>query len=262
MSRLFISPLLMLSLLACGDKSDDTGSGSVDDGVGDEVDDTGTALPDYEVDDDGDGYAEVDGDCDFPRALSSGDLDGDGQADVALGMTWGDTYAGVAGDVFVFHGPLSAGSFSQNADTVVTGASTSDYLGAAVAIVEDMNGDGFDELLAGAAGVDTGGSAAGAAYLVHGPVTSGTMDSQASLILTGDSASDFAGNAVARAGDVNDDGAVDLLIGASHRDDAAPTAAVCTWCPAHSRAPRTSRASPTPSSTAPIRPPTWAVGTT
>ncbi|MBI2340789.1 MAG: FG-GAP repeat protein [Deltaproteobacteria bacterium] len=61
----------------------------------------------------------------------------------------------------------------------------------------------------------SGGSDAGAAYLVLGPVTSGTTSlSSADAKLVGEASYDNAGSAVAGAGDVDNDGYDDLLVGA------------------------------------------------
>ena len=54
------------------------------------------------------------------------------------------------------------------ADGKLTGTSSSDQAGRAVAGVGDLDGDGYGDLLVGAYGEDTGGSAAGAAYILLG----------------------------------------------------------------------------------------------
>jgi hypothetical protein len=78
----------------------------------------------------------------------------------------------------------------------------------------DVDADGHGDLLLGAYGNDEGGPAAGAAYLVLGPVT-GTFDlSLANAKLLGETANDWAGADVSGAGDVDSDGHDDILVGA------------------------------------------------
>jgi hypothetical protein len=78
----------------------------------------------------------------------------------------------------------------------------------------DVDADGYDDLLLGDFLNDEGGDGAGAAYLVLGPVT-GTFDlSLADAKLVGETEQDLAGSDVSSAGDVDNDGHADLLIGA------------------------------------------------
>ena len=47
------------------------------------------------------------------------------------------------------------------------GETASDYSGISVDIIEDVNGDGYDDILIGADGNDDGGSSAGKVYLIY-----------------------------------------------------------------------------------------------
>jgi hypothetical protein len=83
----------------------------------------------------------------------------------------------------------------------------------------DVDADGHDDLLVGAWANDEGGSDAGGAYVVLGPV-SGTLDmSLADAKLVGEESGDSAGSSVAGAGDVDANGHDDLLVGARHNRD-------------------------------------------
>jgi hypothetical protein len=106
----------------------------------------------------------------------------------------------------------------SDADAVLIGESSGDQAGSSVAIAGDLDGDGFDDLLVGAPGHDGGGSNAGAAFAVFGPVT-GVFDlASADVALFGEAATDQAGEPVAAAGDVDGDGLQDLLVGAPYGD--------------------------------------------
>ncbi|MBK6505132.1 MAG: FG-GAP repeat protein [Ignavibacteria bacterium] len=79
-----------------------------------------------------------------------------------------------------------------------------------------MNGDGFEDLIAGAPFNDAGGFDAGRAYIYFGGQIINTV---ADVILTGATVSDNFGYSVSKAGDVNGDGYGDVIVGA-HLNDA------------------------------------------
>jgi hypothetical protein len=137
------------------------------------------------------------------------DVDGDTYDDLIIGY---DEDSSSAGSVGVFYGPLSTGLLYSDADVSLTGENSSDLAGNAVAGIRDLDGDGYDELLVGAPGEDTGGSAAGKVYLMAGPVTSGSL-SGATASWTGESAGDSFGTQI-QTGDFDGDGTDDLLIAA------------------------------------------------
>jgi hypothetical protein len=75
----------------------------------------------------------------------------------------------------------------------------------------------MDDILIGAKFEETGGQWAGAAYLVHGPVSGEVSLSFADAKFVGEHEFDLAGTGIA-AGDVNGDGIDDLLVGACYED--------------------------------------------
>ncbi len=102
-------------------------------------------------------------------------------------------------------------------DASFIGENADDESGHSVASAGDVNGDGYDDILIGVPDNDDGGNGAGQTYLIFGKASGWSMDtdlSNADASFIGEDAVDFSGWSVAGAGDVNDDGYDDILIGA------------------------------------------------
>lgn len=136
------------------------------------------------------------------------DLDGDGQADLALGAT-GDQQGGLnAGKVAIFHGPLAGGALSvEQADRTLLGDTEGAYAGSPVRGVPDLDGDGTEDLLVAADALG-----AGQVYLISSGVTE--TISSATLRFEGSEDGDLFGFALSSAADLDGDGAPDLAIAA------------------------------------------------
>ena len=179
----------------------------------------------------GNGF-KISGVADFDVAgfsvSAAGDVNGDGIDDVIIGARGADEGGNSPGASYVVFGQaggfgasLALSSLDGSNGFKISGEANNDYSGFAVSSAGDMNGDGFADLLIGAAQAAAGGSNPGAAYVVFGrasgfgaSVALSTLDGTNGFKLSGVANLDKAGGSVSAAGDVNGDGFADLLIGA------------------------------------------------
>jgi Ca2+-binding RTX toxin-like protein len=108
----------------------------------------------------------------------------------------------------------------------INGIAAGDRLGLSVSSAGDVNGDGFDDLIIGAANTDPNGIRyAGQSYVVFGSNSGfgagldlSTLNGSNGFAINGIAAGDGSGLSVSSAGDVNGDGIDDLIIGALGAD--------------------------------------------
>lgn len=122
----------------------------------------------------------------FGSALAKGDLDNDGFDDLVVGASRSDLAFVDRGTVYIFqsnNGASGAINFTTLNAYAHTGAATLDFLGTAVTVF-DYDGDGFDDLLAGAPGDDDAGAASGRVYVwLNGGVANTLPDTTHDLTL-------------------------------------------------------------------------------
>jgi hypothetical protein len=93
-----------------------------------------------------------------------------------------------------------------------------DFFGWSVAPAGDVNGDQIPDLIVGAPTYDGVAGFAGKAYLFYGPFTADRSAANADATIRAQTFGDNLGISVAAAGDVNNDGFDDLIIGARSND--------------------------------------------
>ena len=159
-------------------------------------------------------------------ASRAGDVDGDGKGDFLIGASGNDDGGLNAGKNYLVLGgdlPSEGGIISlASAHYSFIGENANDFASDLMATAGDVDGDGYDDLLFGAWGNDDGGAFAGKTYLVFGSslLGSGSMSLvSADITFHGGSEAEGIGWAFASAGDVDDDGYDDILIGAKGNDE-------------------------------------------
>jgi len=147
----------------------------------------------------------------------AGDVNGDGYADVIVGANLYDEGQTNEGAAFVFHGGsggISNGTPASAAARIESNQSEA-RLGASVAGAGDVDGDGYADVIVGAAIYDADQTDEGAAFVFLGSgsgVASGSPLTAAAQLEASPAVAGMA-STVASAGDVNGDGYADVVIG-------------------------------------------------
>ena len=153
------------------------------------------------------------------RAITAGDVNGDGYSDIMMGSRYsanGETKEGI---VYLWYGSSSGPNegvtgTTANADWTAESNDDNASFGYCITPAGDVNGDGYADVLIGSVWYDN----MGAAFLWYGSDNgpnkgvNGTPDN-ADWMVKGDQTSEYYALQVASAGDVNGDGYSDILTG-------------------------------------------------
>jgi hypothetical protein len=155
------------------------------------------------------------------------DHNADGIDDLLVGAPDNSEGGTDAGSVYIVHGPITGAFGLDMADVQYTGESASDKFGVSVSSAGDIDDDGNDDFIAGAAFDDAAGPDAGAAYVVLGGAESGgAVDEYFAVKLTGEASEDqFGAHAVAN-GDIDNDGNNDMMVSAPFAGGTSDTGSV------------------------------------
>ena len=174
------------------------------------------------------------GDIAGKSVSGAGDVNGDGLDDVIMGapMAEPNSYYG-AGKSYVVYGKsdgasVELSSIEQDTNTsgfVINGISDRDFSGTSVSSAGDVNNDGLSDLIVGSYGRPNGG-VSGTSYVIFGKNDGTKVDlsdiedgsNTQGFAIDGSSRGDQAGISVSSAGDMNEDGLADVVLGASGSD--------------------------------------------
>ncbi len=137
-------------------------------------------------------------------SVSSGDFNNDGIDDLAVGSPSDNSNTGT---VYIYYGTSSG--FPSDPDTTITGEATGNSFGNAISGTGDANNDGYNDLIVGAW---RNNASAGKAYLYLG--SSSGIQASPSQSVVGEGNGNRLGYSVSFAGDANNDGYDDIIVGA------------------------------------------------
>ena len=146
---------------------------------------------------------------------SAGDVNNDGYGDVLVGAYVYDNGETDEGRVYLYLGSASGPSASPS--WTAEGNQNSCYFGSTVASAGDVNGDGFDDVLVAALFYSNGESMEGRVHMYLGSASG--LPASPSWTAEGNQVFANFGRSTACAGDVNNDGYDDVVIGAYYYDN-------------------------------------------
>jgi hypothetical protein len=154
------------------------------------------------------------------RSVASlGDINKDGKNDIIIGIPYASNVAGVS---YVIYGGINITDINLSTLSVkqgfsITGVNGGDFSGCSVDGAGDINGDGYDDIIIGAPYAN---SYAGISYVLYGGLTLNnialaSLTEELGFAVICDVDGLKSGFSVSSAGDMNNDGYDDIIIGAN-----------------------------------------------
>ncbi len=160
----------------------------------------------------------------FGHSMAVGDFNGDGFNDLAAGVPLADIENNAnTGGVLVYNGSsTSAATLTHDYyDAFISAPNTNNNEFGRALAAHDLNGDGYTDLIVGAPGEEP--SNRGAVYIYNGS-SSGLSTSPAQILGEPNSTANSAFGSAVTIGDLNNDGFVELVVGANGDDTLAADA--------------------------------------
>jgi hypothetical protein len=185
---------------------------------------------------------------DLPQSVTSvSDINGDGITDLIISTPYADpngianagfTYVVFGGTNIGVGGSIDLSTLDGTNGFVINGTNPYDYLGWSVSAAGDINNDGIADLVIGTLYADPNGiNDTGSTYVLFGgtnigaggSIDSSTLDGTNGFVINGTNPYDYLGWSVSDAGDLNNDGIADLVIGTPYADPNGITNAGSTY---------------------------------
>ena len=154
---------------------------------------------------------------------NAGDVNNDNIDDFIIGSSYGNSYV-IFGQASGFASSIELSSLNGVNGFMLNGVSGGTN-GNSVSSAGDVNGDGIDDLIIGASSASPNGLNSGQSYVVFGQSTGfasvfelSSLDGANGFTINGVKEGDQSGWAVSNAGDINNDGFADIIIGAPWAD--------------------------------------------
>jgi hypothetical protein len=148
------------------------------------------------------------------RVGTAGDVNGDGYADVVVGMPHYHTDLPNVGRAVAYYG--SPDGPALRADWIVDGDQAGALFGRSLGRAGDVTGDGYDDVIVGAHYYDNGERNEGRAFVYYGGAAG--LSTTPAWVEESDQVKAVFGRSVGTAGDVNSDGYDDVIVGAPNYD--------------------------------------------